>query len=184
MARVNATPRRLSRGKGGTARGRLGLGHLGRGLAVLGTRSGEVAPSILIEHLPCRGRDARHCEPSEVKVDNGERPGGRFGREVARTFAEDSLVLREASCAGRIHVSSAIMTTTRRRSGGRLLDRPESVVVVVSTGRSRSSRGSLHASPGCTVEDSVGQPRTSPLGSVHGLSRAATDFATVFALSD
>ena len=55
MARVNATPRRLSRGKGGTGRGRLGVCHLARGLAVLGTRSGEVAPSTLIEHLPCPG---------------------------------------------------------------------------------------------------------------------------------
>ena len=43
MARVNATPRRLSRGKGGTARGRLGLGHLDRGLAALGTRSGDAS---------------------------------------------------------------------------------------------------------------------------------------------
>ena len=159
MARVNATPRRLSRGKGGTARGRLGLGHLGlghldRGLAVLGTRSGEVGPSILIEHLPCRRRDARHCEPSEVKVDNEARPRGRFGREVARTFAEESPVLRVDSRAGRIHVSSARTTTTRRRSGCRLLDRPESLVVVVSAGRSRSS-----PSPGCTVEERASQGR-------------------------
>ena len=92
VARVNATPRRLSRGKGGTARGRLGLGHLDRGLAVLGTRSSEVASLILIEHLPCRGRDARHCEPSEVKVDNGARRRGRFGRKVARTIGGDAPV--------------------------------------------------------------------------------------------
>jgi len=85
--------------------------------------------------------------------------GAAFWREVARTFGEDSPVLREASHAGRIHVSSARMTTTRRRSGCRLLDRPESVVVVVSTGRSRSSRGSLHASPGCTVEERASQGR-------------------------
>ena len=49
--------------------------------------------------------------------------------------------------------------TTLRRSGGRLVDRLESVVVVVSTGRSRSSRGSLHASPGCTVEEQASQGR-------------------------
>ena len=78
---------------------------------------------------------------------------------VRRTKGEDSPVLRIASCAGRMHVSSARMTTTRRRSGGRLLDRSESVVVVVSTGRSGSSRGSLHASPGCTAEEQASQGR-------------------------
>ena len=159
MARVNATPRRLSRGKGGTDRGRLGVCHLHRGLAVLGTRSIEVTPSTLIEHLPCHGRNPRHCEPSEVKVDHGDRPRARAVREVARTFEEDSLVLRTARRAGRIHVSSVRTRTTLRRSGGRLVDRPESVVVVVSTGRSRSSRGSLHASPGCTVEEQASQGR-------------------------
>ena len=85
---------------------------------------------------------------SEEVVDHGDRPRARFGGEVARTFEEDSLVLRTARRAGRIHVSSARTKTTLRRSGGRLLDRPESVVVMMSTGRSRSSRGSLHASPG------------------------------------
>jgi len=159
VARVNATPRRLSRGKGGTGRGRLGVCHLHRGLAVLGTRSGAGGPSTLIEHLPSRGRNPRHCEPSEVKVDHGDRPRARAVREVARTFEEDSLVLRTARRAGRIHVSSARTKTTLRRSGGRLLDRPESPVVVVSTGRSRSSRGSLHASPGCTVEEQASQGR-------------------------
>ena len=159
MARVNATPRRLSRGKGGTGRGHRGVSHLKRGLAVLGTRSGAGGPSTLIEHLPSRGRNPRHCEPSEVKVDNEDRPRGRFGGEVARTFEEDSLVLRTARRAGRIHVSSVRTRTTLRRSGGRLVDRPESVVVVVSTGRSRSSRGSLHASPGCTVEEQASQGR-------------------------
>ena len=93
VARVNATPRRLSRGKGGTGRGHRGVSHLKRGLAVLGTRSGEVAPSTLIEHLPSRGRNARQCEPSEVKVDHGDRPWARAVREVARTFEEDSLGL-------------------------------------------------------------------------------------------
>jgi len=153
VARVNATPRRLSRGKGGTARGRLGVGDLDRGLAVLGKRSSEVASSVLIEHLPCRGRDARHCEPSEVKVDNGARPRGRFGREVACTIGGDAPVPRVASRASRMHVSSANMTTAIRRSGGRLLDRAESLVVGASTGRSRSSRSSLRASPDCTVEE-------------------------------
>ena len=157
MARVNATPRRLSRGKGGTDRGRLGVCHLHRGLAVLGTRSGAGGPSTLIEHLPCHGRDPRQCEPSEVKVDHEDRPRARFGGEVARTFEGDSPVLRTARRAGRIHVSSARTRTTLRRSGGRLVDRPESVVVVVSTGRSRSSRGSLHASPGSTVEEQASQ---------------------------
>ena len=159
VARVNATPRRLSRGKGGTGRGRRGVCHLARGLAVLGTRSGEVAPSTLIEHLPSRGRNARQCEPSEVKVDHGDRPRRRFGGEVARTVGVDVPELRTARRAGRIHVSSARMTTTKRRSGGRLLDRPESVVVMMSTGRSRSSRGSLHASPGSTVEEQASQGR-------------------------
>jgi hypothetical protein len=159
VARVNATPRRLSRGKGGTGRGRLGVCHLHRGLAVLGTRSGAGGPSTLIEHLPSRGRNARQCEPSEVKVDNEDRPRGRFGGEVARTFGGDSLVLRTARRAGRIHVSSVRTRTTLRRSGGRLVDRPESLVVVVSTGRSRSSRGSLHASPGSTVEEQASQGR-------------------------
>ena len=159
VARVNATPRRLSRGKGGTGRGRLGVCHLHRGLAVLGTRSGAGGPSTLIEHLPCLGRNPRQCEPSEVKVDHEDRPRARFGGEVARTFEGDSPVLRTARRAGRIHVSSARTRTTLRRSGGRLVDRPESVVVVVSTGRSRSSRGSLHASPGCTVEEQASQGR-------------------------
>ena len=58
MARVNATPRKLSRGTGATARGRHGLGYLDRGLAVLGKQKSEVGSSFPIEHLPCRGRDA------------------------------------------------------------------------------------------------------------------------------
>ena len=68
-------------------------------------------------------------------------------------------MLRTARRPGRIHVSSARTRTTLRRSGGRLVDRPASLVVVVSTGRSRSSRGSLHASPGSPVEEQASQGR-------------------------
>ena len=79
MARVNATPRKLSRGTGATARGRHGLGYLDRGLAVLGKQKSEVGSSFAIEHLPYRGRDARHCEPYEVKVETGACAHGRAG---------------------------------------------------------------------------------------------------------
>jgi len=55
VRRVNATPRRLSRGKGGTGRGRLGVYHLKRGPAVLGTRSSEAGVSNAIEQLLLHG---------------------------------------------------------------------------------------------------------------------------------
>ena len=66
---------------------------------------------------------------------------------------------RLARRAGRIHVGGRLRGSRTRARGGGLVDRPESVVVVVSTGRSRSSRGSLHASPGCTVEEQASQGR-------------------------
>ena len=43
VARVNATPRRLSRGKGGTGRGRLGVGDLDRAGARAGCRCRALA---------------------------------------------------------------------------------------------------------------------------------------------
>ena len=147
MARVNATPRKLSRGTGATARGRHGLGYLDRGLAVLGKQKSEVGSSFPIEHLPCRGRDARHCEPYEVKVETGACAHGRAGSVVARTIEDDAPVRRIARRACRMQVSVSSMRPTRGRSGGRLVDGRESLVVMVSTGSSGASRSSLRASP-------------------------------------
>ena len=159
VARVNATPRKLSRGTGATARGRHGLGYLDRGLAVLGKQKSEVGSSFPIEHLPCRGRDARHCEPYEVKVETGACAHGRAGSVVARTIEDDAPVRRIARRACRMQVSVSSMRPTRGRSGGRLVDGRESLVVMVSTGSSGASRSSLRASPVFTVEEQASHGR-------------------------
>ena len=93
MARVNATPRRLSRGKGGTGRGHRGVSHLKRGLAVLGTRSGAGGPSTLIEHLPCPGGMPVSVSRLRSRSTTRIAREARAVREVARTFEEDSLGL-------------------------------------------------------------------------------------------